>query len=282
MLRYMKIKTITKILIVFCIIGLSLLLYPSFSNYWNQKHATKSVNAYTKQLSNLNEEKANELWLDAIKYNEDLFASGKKYELPGELKEKYENMLSLSDDGLMGYVDIPSIGVTLPVFHGTSGNVLQRGVGHIEWTSLPTGGENTHCVLSGHRGLPSAKLFTDLNKLREGDIFTVTILGKVMTYEVDQIRTVLPNDTSDLLTVPGLDYSTLLTCTPYGINSHRLLVRGHRVATQAAGATVISEAVEVDQLVVAFFLGFPLVFVMVMVILLKKPKKKSVIIEEPS
>lgn len=271
----MKLKTITKILIIVFIIGLSLLLYPSFSNYWNLKHATQAVNEFSEQLADIDDADYEAIWASAVDYNAALNIRDDGFALPNELQERYYNEIKLSGNGLMGYVDIPSIGVSLPIYHGTSSDILQIGIGHLEWSSLPTGGMNTHCVLSGHRGLPSAKLFTDLNKLREGDTFTLNILNEVLTYEVDQIRTVIPNELGDLIISEDNDYCTLVTCTPYAVNSHRLLVRGHRIATEKKGATVISEAVLVDQLIVAFYLGFPLIIIMFLTIMLKRPPKKK-------
>ena len=174
----------------------------------------------------------------------------------------------------MGYIEIGKLNVMLPIYHGTSELVLQTGVGHLDWTSLPTGGLGTHCSLSGHRGLPSAKLFTDLDALREGDTFSLTILDEVLTYEVDQVRTVVPTELSDLMIDPAKDLCTLITCTPYGINTHRLLVRGHRIQTDVALARVISEAVQIDEVLVAIVLSIPVIFLLVMAVMLKKPKKK--------
>lgn len=271
----MKLKTITKILIIAFFIGLSLLLYPSFSNYWNLKHATQAVNEFSEQLADIDDADYEAIWASAVDYNAALNMRDDDFSLPNELQERYYNEIKLSGNGLMGYVDIPSIGVSLPIYHGTSADILQIGIGHLEWSSLPTGGLDTHCVLSGHRGLPSAKLFTDLNKLREGDTFTLNILNEVLTYEVDQIRTVIPNELGDLVISEGEDFCTLVTCTPYAVNSHRLLVRGRRVATEKKGAVVISEAVLVDQLIVAFYLGFPLVIIMFLTVMLKRPPKKK-------
>lgn len=271
----MKLKTITKILIIAFFIGLSLLLYPSFSNYWNLKHATQAVNEFSEQLADIDDADYEAIWASAVDYNAALNMRDDDFALPNELQERYYNEIKLSGNGLMGYVDIPSIGVSLPIYHGTSSDILQIGIGHLEWSSLPTGGMNTHCVLSGHRGLPSAKLFTDLNKLREGDTFTLNILNEVLTYEVDQIRTVIPNELGDLIISEDNDYCTLVTCTPYAVNSHRLLVRGHRIATEKKGAIVISEAVLVDQLIVAFYLGLPLIIIMFLTVMLKRPPKKK-------
>lgn len=273
----MRLKTVTKILIAVFIIGLSLLLYPSFSNYWNRKHATQAISNYSENIGSVSDDRYEELWNDAVLYNERLAHRTDPFAAPDELKEIYESMLDINGTGVMGYIEIPKLDVSLPMYHGTSAAVLQIAAGHLDWTSLPVGGASSHCALSGHRGLPSAKLFTDLNKLREGDTFTLVVLNEFLTYEIDRIRTVLPNDSTDLMIQEGEDLCTLVTCTPYGINTHRLLVRGHRIATQQKGAVVISEAVLVDQLIVAFYLGFPLIIILFLMVMLKKPPKKITI-----
>lgn len=270
-----KLRLITKILIAAFVIGLSLLLYPSFSNYWNLKHATRAINEYADHIFVIDEADYEDVWISAIDYNEKLRIQNRAFSLSDELQTRYPSELNISDNGLIGYVDIPSLGVYLPIYHGTSASVLQVGIGHIEWSSLPTGGDGTHCALSGHRGLPSAKLFTDLNKLREGDVFTLKVLNETLTYEVDQIRTVLPNELGELTISEKNDFCTLVTCTPYGINTHRLLVRGHRIETTASGANVISEAVLVDQYIVAFYLAIPIVVMLFLMVMLKKPPKKQ-------
>lgn len=271
-----KLKTATKILIIVSIIGLSLLLYPAVSNYWNSKHATRAINSYVDQLENMDEELYREIWAEAVEYNAALLERKNMYSLTDELQERYAKCLDPSCTGVMGYVEIPKLDVSLPVYHGTSEAVLQQAVGHLEWSSLPVGGESTHCVMSGHRGLPSAKLFTELDKLREGDSFSLRVLNEQLTYEVDQIRTVVPTDVDTLLIEEGKDYCTLVTCTPYGINTHRLLVRGHRVeSTRRVNVHVVSEAVIIDQLIVATILAFPILFLLFMAVMLKKPEKNE-------
>ncbi|MCQ2432882.1 MAG: class C sortase [Clostridia bacterium] len=267
-------KKTTIFLIIASVIGLTLLLYPSFSNLWNESHASRMIHTVAEQAENIETESYRNLWQEAIQYNEDLRRMKNPYMLTPEMKERYDRALDISGLGILGYIDIPSLGVTLPIYHGTDADVLQAAAGHIEWTSLPTGGEGTHCALSGHRGLPNAKLFTDLNKLREGDTFTLTVLGELLTYEVDQIRTVLPSELEDLRIEEGRDLCTLVTCTPYGINTHRLLVRGHRIANLTSAAVVLSDAVRIDQLIVAFYLAMPLLIFLYLKIMLTKPKKK--------
>ena len=225
----MKRHGTTVILLVVLIAGLSLLLYPSFSDWWNSMHQSRAVASYVEQVAQIDEEQYAHLWDAAWNYNRSLIDRPNTYTLSDEQKAEYDQILDIGGLGIMGYIEVPAIGVTLPIYHGTDEAVLQIAVGHLEWTSLPVGGESSHCVVSGHRGLPSAKLFTDLDKLVVGDIFVFRVLDEILTYEVDQILIVKPNETEALLIQEGQDLCTLITCTPYGVNSHRLLVRGHRV-----------------------------------------------------
>lgn len=269
----MKLKRTTKILIIGCIVGLSLLLYPTISNYWNSKHATRAIATYVTSMENLDENQYKEAWQSAVDYNAALLERTNEFILTDELRARYDSLLNVSGNGAMGYIEIKKLDVSLPIYHGTSENVLQVAVGHLDWSSLPTGGTGTHCVMSGHRGLPSAKLFTDLDKLREGDTFDLVILDQSLTYEVDQIRVVEPQDVSNLVIDREKDYCTLVTCTPYGINTHRLLVRGHRTESVIGEARVVSEAVVIDELIVASFLACPILFLLFMAVMLKKPEK---------
>lgn len=277
----MKSKWLTIVLILVMVAGLSLLLYPSFASYWNSKHATKTIATYSEDVSALKEEEINELWQAAVDYNKHFRGgSGANGTMTEEELAKYYSILDIGGTGMMGFIDIDSLDVSLPIYHGTSDGILQVASGHLDWTSLPVGGESTHCVISGHRGLPSAKLFSDLDKLHEGQTFTLTILNTVLTYEIDQIRIVEPQNVNDLLIVPGMDYCTLVTCTPYGINTHRLLVRGHRIATpeNTPGARVVSEAMQIEPLVVASIMAvLPLVVLMTLVF---TRKKKSPLLTE--
>lgn len=272
----MKKHLSTILLIVILFIGLSLLLYPTFSDYWNSFTQSKAIATYASQVSDLDEEQYAAHWEAAFQYNEALLGRSNNFLLSDDQKAEYEALLNLSGLGIMGYIEIPSIGVTLPIYHGTEESVLQIAIGHLEWTSLPVGGESTHCVVSGHRGLPSAKLFTDLDKLVVGDIFMMRVLDEVLTYEVDQILIVEPQQTQDLLIQEGKDLCTLVTCTPYGINTHRLLVRGHRVENQEEAKTirVTSDAVQIEPVIVAPFVAAPLLLILLIGLLLPKPKKK--------
>ena len=221
-------KLINILLVLALLAGLSLLLYPTVSDYWNS-HASQAVASYDEAVQSMDAGRYDALLQSAQRYNRDLFSRGSLFFLTDEQREDYLSQLSIDTSGIMGYIEIPTIKVSLPIYHGTSDDVLQIAVGHLEWSSLPVGGESTHCVLSGHRGLPSAKLFTNLDQLSEGDLFVIRTLDEVLTYEVDQILIVEPQETGALRIEEGKDYCTLVTCTPYGINTHRLLVRGHRV-----------------------------------------------------
>ena len=265
------------LLVLVFLVGLSLLLYPSVSDYWNSFHQTRAIATYSEEVANLENEQYDELWAAAQQYNRSLTERGNAYVLSEEQKEAYEKLLDVSGLGVMGYIEIPEIDVSLPVYHGTEESVLQIAVGHLEWSSLPVGGESTHCVLSGHRGLPSAKLFTNLDKLTEGDIFLLRVLDEVLTYEVDQILIVEPQETGALRIEEGKDYCTLVTCTPYGINTHRLLVRGHRIENQANAASirVTADAMQIEPVIVAPIVAAPLLLCLMLWVLLRDPKKKK-------
>ena len=220
------------IIIVLLIAGLSLILYPTISDFLRSRAYRDVITEYRTAVEALDEESYEAILEAAIEYNERLAAANEGLRILTEKElEEYESLLNFSGNGVMGYVVIPKIDVSLPIYHGTTAVVLQSGAGHLEGTSLPIGGESTHAVLSGHRGLPSATLFSDLDQLTEGDTFTVHVLKEVLLYEVDQITVVQPPQWESLLIEPGKDYCTLLTCTPYGVNTHRLLVRGHRIET---------------------------------------------------
>ena len=271
----MKKKGTTILLIIVFLAGLSLLLYPTVSDYWNSFHASRAVAAYDETVRQLDPDRYRDLWDAARAYNRDLAARGGGTSLTPEQKRTYDSLLDVDDTGIMGYIEIPNIKVSLPIYHGVEESVLQVAVGHLEWSSLPTGGEGTHCVLSGHRGLPSARLFTNLDRLTEGDTFVIRVLDEVMTYEVDQILIVEPEDVSALQIEPGQDLCTLVTCTPYGINTHRLLVRGHRVENQSEAIRVTSDAIRIEPLIVAPIAALPVLLVLVLVLMLPGRKKKS-------
>ena len=265
------------LLVLVFLVGLSLLLYPSVSDYWNSFHQTRAIATYSEEVANLENEQYDEIWEAAQQYNRSLTERGNAYVLSEEQKEAYEELLDVSGLGVMGYIEIPEIDVSLPVYHGTEESVLQIAVGHLEWSSLPVGGESTHCVLSGHRGLPSAKLFTNLDRLTEGDIFLLRVLDEVLTYEVDQTLIVEPQDTASLQIEEGKDYCTLVTCTPYSVNTHRLLVRGHRIENQANATSirVTADAMQIEPVIVAPIVAAPLLLCLMLWVLLRDPKKKK-------
>ena len=270
----MKKNSSTIILLVVFLLGLSLLLYPSFSNYWNSFHSSKAIGSYAAEVSGLDEDRYRHIWENAYSYNQSIKTRANRYVLTEEMNEEYQSLLNVGGTGIMGYIEINGLGVSLPIYHGTSDAVLQIAVGHLDWTSLPVGGESSHCVLSGHRGLPSAKLFTNLDKLVVGDTFILRILNEILTYEVDQILIVEPHETEALQIEDGKDLCTLVTCTPYGINSHRLLVRGHRVenAAEARIVRVTADAVQIEPVIVAPVLAAPMLLILLIVTL--TPKKR--------
>ena len=269
----------TVLIIVMFIVGLSVLLYPAISNYINQKNASKVISEYNDKLENTSSDRIESMFAQAQDYNKRLGETSSAFYNP-ELVNGYDTTLDITGTGIMGYIDIDRIGVELPIYHTVDDSVLSAGAGHLEGTSLPIGGASTHCVLSGHRGLPSAKLFTDLDELEVGDEFTITVLDQKLTYRIDRIKTVKPSETEDLQIESGKDYCTLMTCTPYGINSHRLLLRGVRVETaeEKPGIFVKNEAFRIDPLVVTPIVAVPmlvaaLVFVLVRDHISKKKKK---------
>ena len=267
----------TILLFLILLIGLSLMLYPSFSDWWNSMHQSRAIAAYSEQVAQLDTDRYGQIWEDARAYNQSLLYRENSFLLSDEQKAEYERLLDVSGMGIMGYIEIPEINCSLPIYHGTEESVLQIAVGHIEWSSLPVGGESSHCVISGHRGLPSAKLFTNLDKLTEGDTFMLRVLDEVLTYEVDQILIVEPQETEPLRIEEGKDYCTLVTCTPYGINSHRLLVRGHRIdnVEEADAVRITADVIQIEPLLVAPFAALPLLAVLLVILLALPQKPKS-------
>ena len=259
----MKKKATTVILILVFFLGLSLLLYPSISDWYNSYHQSRVVVSFAEAVSRVNDEEYREMMDAAQDYNRRLAIEDRLGErLTAEQLDDYESQLDVTGTGIMGYIEIHKIRCILPIYHGIDDGVLQIAIGHIPWSSLPIGGAGSHSVLSGHRGLPSARLFTDIDKLDEGDTFIIRTMNKVLTYEVDQIRIVQPNETYDLRIIPGEDLCTLVTCTPYGVNTHRLLVRGHRVENKPGLLTVTAEAIQIKPAVVAPVLAAPLLLIL--------------------
>lgn len=271
----MKKRLYTVTLIFLFIIGLSLLLYPTISFRWNAMHQSRAIANYVEELQNLDDNAHVKIWDSAVAYNKKLVENGNNtIILPENLREEYNENLNATGNGIMGYIEIPSISCFLPIYHGTQEDILQIAVGHIEGSTLPVGGANTHCVLSGHRGLPSARLFTDLDKLVTGDIFTVNVLKETLTYEVYEILTVLPHELDELKIEENQDLCTLVTCTPYGVNSHRLLVKARRVPNieEQTEVRVVAEAMQIEPVIVASVIAVPMLLLL-LIILLLQPKK---------
>ena len=265
----------TLLLLLMGAVGLGLILYPSFADWWNSFHQSRAVASYMEAVASMDKSMYEEMLREADAYNAKLSKTGIQWMLTEEQKKEYEKVLNINDTGIMGYIDIPKINVELPIYHGTDEAVLQIAVGHLEGTSLPVGGKGSHCVVSGHRGLPSARLFTDIDKLVEGDSFTLTVLNRTVTYEVDQIRIVEPTDLSDLQLDKKMDLCTLVTCTPYGINTHRLLVRGHRVANAQGEATVIADAMQIESVYIAPFIAAPILVLLIVWMLIGTSRRKK-------
>ena len=252
--------------------GLSLLLYPTVSDYWNSFHQSRAIASYAESVAQIDDDTYEKMWDQAVKYNKKLKKRSNRWLMTKKQEKQYNKILNISDTGIMGYVEVPKIKVSLPIYHGTDEAILQVAVGHIPGSSLPTGGKGTHCVLSGHRGLPSAKLFTDLDQMEVGDTFMLRVLDETLTYEVDQILIVLPNEMSDLEPVKGEDLCTLVTCTPYGVNSHRLLVRGHRIANMetASSIRVTADAQQIEPVLVAPLIAGPILLVLLVLVLTRR------------
>ena len=263
-------KWITLVLVLAFLAGLSLLLYPSFSDYWNSTRQTRAIASYAEEVAGMDPVLKERLWREAVEYNADLLERSNPYTLSEDMRARYNDALRTGHYSALAYIEIPSLQILLPVYHGTSEQTLLRAIGHLDWTSVPVGGPSTHCVISGHRGLPSAKLFTDLGKMVVGDIFMLQVLDETLTYEVDQILIVEPEDVTSLAVVEGRDYCTLVTCTPYGVNTHRMLVRGHRIENLEAEKTVriISEAMQIEPMVVAPVVAVPLLLLLLLLYML--------------
>lgn len=272
----MKKRFSTIILVLVFLVGLSVMLYPTVSDAVNRAHQTRAVVDYEHSVASMADTDYTDLFAVAESYNAALAQQPDLLYRPKELSD-YENILNVTPLGIMGYLSIPKINVSLPIYHGTEDTVLQIGVGHLEGSSFPIGGKSTHAVLSAHRGLPSARLFTDLDKLETGDTFEITVLNRVLTYEVDNISIVLPQEAEGLLVQQGKDLVTLMTCTPYGINSHRLLVRGRRIENgeRIHKVNVTSEAVKMDPVLIAPILAAPLLLVLLIWLILPGKRKKK-------
>ncbi len=241
-MRWFRRHIITFVLVIALAAGFGLIMYPTVSDWWNSMHMSRAISSYIDTVNEMDEEEARRIFAEAEAYNEHLRSLPGRWNLSDEELALYDSMLDIDGTGVMGYLTVPSIDVRLPIYHGTEEAVLQRAIGHLEGSSLPVGGRGTHCVVSGHRGLPGARLLTDLDKMLPGDTFFLTVLNRTFTYEVDQIKVVLPSEMEELDIFPDKDYVTLVTCTPYGINTHRMLVRGHRIPNPQGAAEASSEA----------------------------------------
>ncbi len=272
----MKKAWINIVLVFVFLVGLSLLLYPTVSSYINSLHQSRAISVYNDEVANANDEIYEQMFSDARAYNAERAAKD-SFTLSEEEEARYRSLLSIGASGVIGYIEIPKINCYLPIYHGTSDSALQNGVGHLEWSSLPVGGEGSHCVLSGHRALPNARLFTDLDQLEQGDIFTLEILNETLAYEVTQIRIVEPHEVGSLAIQEGEDLCTLVTCTPYGINSHRLLITGKRTEniTKPGSIRVTADAIQIDKLIVAPVVAIPILLVLLFFLLITTSKKRD-------
>lgn len=264
----------TIILIIILLVGISVMLYPTVSDWWNSRVQSYAIASYDSAVETLDENQYDEIMAEAHAYNEAIarvFAPFSNYKaITG-----YNTVLNVSGTGIMGYITIPSIQVQLPIYHGTSEEVLNVAAGHLEGSSLPVGGVSTHSVISAHRGLPSARLFSDLDQLREGDTFTITIMNEILTYEVEEILIVLPHEMDKLAIIEGQDYVTLMTCTPYGVNSHRLLLRSRRIETvYPHNVKIVADAVQVDPMLVVPGLSAPLLIGLIITWVIGGRKRK--------
>jgi sortase A len=254
-----KVSKSTIVLTALLLVGFSVMLYPTFSNWWNSHTQSRAIANYEQAISEIQPEDYESLLEQAYAYNEELAKVYAPFENYDQVSG-YEDILDITGTGIMGYISIPTIKVELPIYHGTSEGVLNIATGHLQGSSLPVGGTNTHAVISAHRGLPSAKLFSDLDKLYVGDTFTITILNEVLTYEVEEILIIEPTEVDKLAVIPNGDYVTLMTCTPYGINTHRLLIRSHRIDTVYQSTVKVSaDAVQVDPMLVVPVIASPFV-----------------------
>lgn len=270
----MKKRLPTIVLVLVMLVGISLILYPTVSNYWNSLHQSRAIADYASAAAKLDTAAYEQMLAEAHLYNESLLEKGDRFHPSDEEYREYLDLLSVTEQGLIGYIEIPSIKQALAIYHGYGEAVLQIAVGHIAGSSLPVGGESTHSILTAHRGLPSAKLFTNLDKLVLGDIFMIQVLDETLTYEVDQILIVEPHEVEGLVIEKGKDLCTLVTCTPYAINTHRLLVRGHRIENleESVSIRVTADAMQVDPLLVALLVAVPLLFILMILTLWRHRK----------
>ena len=275
MIGWIRKNLLSGVMVIGLLAGIGLLAYPSVANYWNQFHQTRAIMSYSESVDSMSTEEYKKILDNARKYNERLAERGLHWVMTDAEREAYMKELNIDGSGIMGYVSVPKFHIRVPIYHGTEESVLQVAIGHLETTSLPVGGENTHTQISGHRGLPSARLFTDLDKIREGDTWTITVLNETLTYECDQIRIVEPEDLTELQIVEGEDLCTLITCTPYGINTHRLLVRGHRVPNAHGSADVTADGIQIEPIYIAPILAVPGLLILLLILLISTRRAKK-------
>lgn len=274
-MRKKRISLSTIILVIILLVGLSVMLYPSVSDWWNSRVQSYAIASYDSTVEKIEDNRYDEIMAEAYQYNAEISTVYAPFANP-EAVSGYDDTLNISGTGIMGYITIPSINVQLPIYHGTSDEVLNVAAGHLQGSSLPVGGAGTHCVISAHRGLPSARLFSDLDRLNTGDTFTITVMNEILTYEVEEISIVLPHEIEKLYISEGRDLVTLMTCTPYGINSHRLLVRAKRIETvYPHNIKVVSDAVQVDPMLVVPVICIPLLAGLLMFWFIDGKKRKS-------
>ncbi len=273
-MRKKRISPSTVILVIILLVGLSVMLYPTVSDWWNSRVQSYAVANYDTKVEELDTSEYEAILEDAHWYNQCLAQMYSPFSTDDAVSG-YDDILNISGTGIMGYITIPNIQVQLPIYHGTSEAVLNIAAGHLEGSSLPVGGESTHCVISAHRGLPSARLFTDLDRLVVGDTFTITVMNEILTYEVEEILIVLPHEMDKLAIVEGKDYVTLMTCTPYGINSHRLLLRSKRIETvYPHNVKIVADAVQVDPMLVIPAICMPLLAGLIIIWIISSRKRK--------
>lgn len=271
----MKKDNLNRLLILFFVLGLGLIAYPSVSNWWNELKQTRAILDYESSISRMSDEEYQQILTNAHAYNETLSSKGIQWVQTDPDLQSYFETLNIDGKGNMGYISIPKISVNLPIFHGISEEVLQNAIGHVPGTSLPIGGQTSHSVISGHRGLPSSRLFSDLDQLQIGDRWTISVMNETFTYEVDQILTVEPDDIQHIQMIEGQDLMTLITCTPYGVNTHRLLIRGHRISNVDGNALVIAEAIQIKAIYIAPFIATPLLLILIATFMRNTSKKEK-------
>ena len=274
MKEWIRKNLVTVLMAMGMAIGVFLLAYPSVANYWNTFHQSRAIATYTETVSSMSHEEYKAILDEAREYNARLAETRMRWVMTDEERDEYNSKLVIEGTDVMAYISIPKFHVRAPIYHGTDEAVLQVAIGHLEASSLPVGGESTHCLISGHRGLPSARLFTDIVKIREGDTWTISVLNETLTYECDQIRTVLPDDLSDLQIIEGEDLCTLITCTPYGVNTHRLLVRGHRIPNANGAADITADGIQIEPIYIAPVLAVPSIVLLLILRLISTRRAK--------